>query len=85
MITLFISLVSNMHPDKTEQRHSQIIKKEIIYKVKFPYSCNSTSGGAVLRSRLVDNRCQVKSPAALVDLAVLSFQRLHRLVRVNTG
>ena len=33
----------------------------------------TTSGRAVLRSKLVDGKCQVQSPVALVDLAVRSF------------
>ena len=32
-----------------------------------------TSGGAVLRSKLVGGRCQVQTPVVLVDLAVRSF------------
>ena len=36
------------------------------------HSC-PTSGGAVLRSKLVDGMCRVQFPVALVDLAVRSF------------
>ena len=32
-----------------------------------------TSGGAVLCSKLVDGRCQVQSPVAIVDLAIRIF------------
>ena len=32
-----------------------------------------TSGRAFLHSKLVDRRCQVQSPVALVDLPVRSF------------
>ena len=33
------------------------------------------SGGAVLRSKLVDGMCQVQIPVALVDLAIRGFLR----------
>ena len=35
-----------------------------------------TSGGVVLRSILVDGRCQVQFPISLVDLAIRSYQLL---------
>ena len=44
------------------------INEEII-----PKSSGPTNGGAVLLSKLVDERCQVKSSVVLVDLAVRSF------------
>ena len=39
----------------------------------YPKRHRPTSGGAVLRSKLVDRICQVQSPVALADLAVRSF------------
>ena len=41
--------------------------------VKILIERSLTSGDAVLRSKLVDGRCKVQSPIALVDLAVRSF------------
>ena len=40
----------------------------------YPKRHRPTSGGAVLRSKLVDRRCQVKFPAAFVDQAIWSLQ-----------
>ena len=38
----------------------------------------ATSGGAVLRSKLVDGKCQVQSPIALFDPAFQSFSYFLR-------
>ena len=44
-------------------------------KLKFGFTSTSrpTSGEAVLRSKLVDERCRVQFLIALVSLAILSF------------
>ena len=48
------------------------LKESICFSPPFLREISPTSGGAVLRSKLVDERGQVQSPVALVDLAIQS-------------
>ena len=44
-----------------------------------------TSGGKVLRSKLVDGRCQIQSPVMLVEVAVRNFLWFFSETRVNSS
>ena len=35
--------------------------------------CGPTSGGEVVLTKLLDERCRVESPVALVEIAIRSF------------
>ena len=54
-------------------------------KTQTSISMGPTSCWAVLRSKLVDGRCQIQSSVTLVVLAVSKFSVIFSETRVNTG
>ena len=59
---------------KYHRQHTYVILLSITLPNEIsPRGLRPTSGGVVLRSKLVDGRCRVQFPVALVELAVLEF------------
>ena len=76
-----MELVVNTPPEMREGDYIHIHKARIFCKI--PKNPCPTSGGAVMRSKLVDGRCQVQTSVALVDR--LEFSVVFSETRVNTG
>ena len=66
-------MYKRMHTQLTRKGYITHKIQRIHISVIFQTFEGPTSSAVVLRSKLVDGRCQVRSPVALVDLAVRSF------------